>query len=276
MTQLPQADLAVAQRTRLARFEATQCVDMHCHCLPGVDDGPRTLEQALALCRALVEDGITTAVATPHQLGRFDAHNDGDSIREAVRSLNAALDAADVPLDVAPGGDVRVDERIVAFLDSGRVLTLGDGGRYLLLELPHSAFIDISVLIPSLISRGVTPIVSHPERNAFLLKRPEIVHAWLGKGALLQITAASLLGDFGPDSERAAWQWLGTGAASFVATDSHDVAGRRPRLSEAIDAIAERLGNVAAHRTCIANPAHVLDGERVQASPCETRRRGGR
>lgn len=276
MMSLSQADLAVAQRRRLARFEATRCVDMHCHCLPGLDDGPQTMEEAFALCRALVDDGITTVIATPHQLGRFDAQNDGDSIRQAVKSLKEALVGADVPLDVLPGADVRVDERILAFLDSGRVLTLGDEGRYLLLELPHDTFIDISPLLRHLVSRGLIPIISHPERNSFLLKRPEAVRTWLGQGALLQVTAASLLGDFGHTPERAAWGWLGTGAASLVATDSHDTASRRPRLSEAIDAIAERLGSVAAYRTCIANPARVLDGERISVTPRQMRHRGAR
>lgn len=276
MMSLPQADLALAQRDRLARFECTRCIDIHCHCLPGLDDGPRTMAEALELCRALVNDGITTVIATPHQLGRFDAQNDGDSIRQAVQSLREALGAADVPLDVAPGADVRVDERILSFLDSGRILTLGDAGRYLLLELPHGAFIDFAPLIVGLGSRGVTPIISHPERNAFLLKRPEVVRLWLGQGALLQVTAASLLGDFGPAPEQAAWGWLGTGAAPLVATDSHDTASRRPRLSEAIDAIAERLGTVAAYRTCIANPAAVLDGEPISLSPGPTRHRGAK
>jgi protein-tyrosine phosphatase len=276
MMSLPQADLALAQRDRLARFECTRCVDIHCHCLPGLDDGPRTMAEAIDLCRALVDDGITTAIATPHQLGRFDAQHDGDSIRQAVQSLREALEAADVPLDVVPGADVRVDERILSFLDSGRILTLGDAGRYLLLELPHGAFIEIAPLIGRLVSRGLTPIISHPERNAFLPKRPEVVPSWLGQGALLQVTAASLLGDFGRAPEEAAWGWLGTGAASLVATDSHDTASRRPKLSAAIDAIAERLGNVAAYRTCIDSPARVLDGEPITASPHQTRHRGTR
>jgi protein-tyrosine phosphatase len=122
----------------------------------------------------------------------------------------------------------------------------------------------------------VTPIISHPERNVFLLKHPEAVRSWLEQGALLQITAASLLGDFGRAPEQAAWRWLGTRAAPLVATDSHDTAGRRPRLSAAIEAIAERLGHVAAYRTCIANPARVLDGERVSVPPDQIRHRGAK
>jgi len=242
---------------------AVRCVDVHCHCLPGLDDGPETLADALALCRALVADGVDTAIATPHQLGAYDSLNDGDSVRAAVQALDRALDEAGVPLRVVPGGDVRVDERIPALLESGRILTLADGGRYLLLELPHDIFIDIARLVADLVSRGVTPIVSHPERNPFLLRRPGILREWLRQGARLQVTAASLLGDFGPLPERAAWQWIGAGAADLVATDSHDTLGRRPRLSEALGALAKRLGPAAARRVCVDNPRRVLDGEPI-------------
>jgi protein-tyrosine phosphatase len=232
------------------------------------------MEEALALCRALVDDGITTVVATPHQLGRFDERNHGDAIRPAVKTLNEELAGAGMPLHILPGADVRVDERIPAFLESGRILTLCDGGRYILLELPYGAFIDISPLLRHLLSRGVTPVISHPERSASLLKRPAAVRSWMAQGALLQVTASSLLGDFGPTPELAAWGWVGTGTASFVATDSHDTTGRRPRLSEAIDAITERLGHEVAYRACIANPLSVLNGERI-ASPFRRGRHRG-
>lgn len=255
--------LSSAQRDRLEQFGAAQCVDIHCHCLPGLDDGPATMQEAVALCRALVDDGITTVIATPHQLGRFDNQGGPSDIPRAVSDLNNALEAEGVPLAVMPGAEVRVDERIPSLLESGRVLTLAGAGVYLLLELPHEVFIDVQPLLRDLAARGITAIISHPETNAFLIRRPQAVLPWLGQGARLQLTAASLTGAFGPDVEQVAWHWLGTRTAALVATDAHDVDFRRPQMSEAIDRIAERLGHVAARRVCIENPMRVLAGEEI-------------
>ncbi|MBM4036918.1 MAG: hypothetical protein FJ290_00260 [Planctomycetes bacterium] len=255
-----------AQRSRLERFAATECVDMHCHCLPGVDDGPATVGEAIELCNALVADGVTTVIATPHQLGRFDSTLTADDIRHAVVELSAALSARGIPLVVEAGADVRVDERIPALLDAGRLVTLADSGRYLLLELPHDTFINIQPLLAEIVARGVTPVLSHPERNVFLARRPEAMSPWLEGGALLQVTAASLLGHFGPLAEQVAWHWLATGAAALVASDAHDAAARRPCMTQATEAIARRLGEPAARRVCVLNPALLLDGEPVRAA----------
>jgi protein-tyrosine phosphatase len=255
-----------AQHHRLERFDAQESVDVHCHCLPGVDDGPATADDALELCRALVDDGVTTAIATPHQLGRFDGCLTADDIRQAVLDLNVALQARGIPLAVVAGADVRVDERIPALLDTDRVLTLADAGKYLLLELPHDTFINIQPLVAKLAARGVTPVLSHPERNVFLTRRPEAVLPWLESGALLQLTAASLVGHFGPGAEQAAWHWLATGAAPLVASDAHDTAARRPCMTQAIEAVALRLGDPEARRVCVLNPARLLAGDDVLAA----------
>lgn len=105
--------LTDAQRRRLERSGAAACVDIHCHCLPGLDDGAKTPEEALALCRALVADGVTTVVATPHQLGRYNRRNAAPVVRAAVEALQSQLDEAGVPLTVLAGADIRPDERIV-------------------------------------------------------------------------------------------------------------------------------------------------------------------
>lgn len=242
---------------------AAERVDVHCHCLPGLDDGPPTLAEALELCRALVADGVTTAIATPHQLGRFDGSVTASAIRQAVVDLGLALDAQGIPLRVVPGADVRVDERIPALLEADAVLTLADTGKYLLLELPHETFLNIAPLVAQLTARGVAAVLSHPERNPALVREPSAVVPWLERGALLQVTAASLLGGFGPQAERAAWHWLSVGAASLVASDAHGAAVRRPCMSEATEAIAQRLGRPTAQRVCIANPRRVLAGEPI-------------
>ena len=246
-----------AQRRRLERFGAAESVDIHCHVLPGIDDGPETPEDALALCKALAADGITTVIATPHQLGRYDRSNSGSAIRAAVVTLREALAREGVPLKVAAGADVRLDERIVPLLASGEVLTL-DGGSYMLLELPHETYIDPAPLIRLLAGRGVRSIVTHPERHDTVRRNPDLVGPWLQAGALLQLTAGSLVGAFGGKAEEAAWGWLAAGKAAFVATDAHDRERRPPCMTQAIQAIERRLGIEMARRVCVENPARVL------------------
>ena len=260
----PQTD---AQRRRLERFGAADSVDIHCHCLAGLDDGPRTVEESVALCRALAADGFTTVVATPHQLGRYDRSNGGPAVRAAVASLRATLAAERVPLNVLPGADVRIDERILTLLGANEVLTVGDAGGYLLLELPHDTYIDPAPMIRLLSTRGLRAIVTHPERQEHVRRKPGVVLPWLRAGALLQLTAGSLLGKFGRGAEDAAWQWLAAGSATLVATDSHDTDRRPPCMTQAIDAIERRLSLEVARAVCVTNPARVLQRRTAPGGP---------
>lgn len=237
--------------------------DIHCHCLPGLDDGPETMAEALALCRGLVEEGIAAAVATPHQLGRFDGCNEAVKVRNATSELNGQLQKAGIRLTVLPGGDVRVDERVCRLLQADRILTLADRGKYILLELPHEIFIDIEPLLTELATLKVRAIISHPERHNALYKRPSVVVKWLDVGAHLQITASSFLGYWGAEAHRAAWHFLNSGWATLVATDSHDIDARRPRMRAAFGRISKRLGEDLARLVCIENPSRVVNGQDI-------------
>jgi len=237
--------------------------DIHCHCLGGIDDGPATMPESLALCRALVDDNISSVIATPHQLGRFCDCNEAEKIREEVFELNEELKSNDIALTVVPGGDVRVDERICRLLEADRILTLADGGKYILLELPHEIFIDIEPLIVELAYLGVQAIISHPERHIILAREDRTLRKWLEHGVYLQITAASLIGEFGVEVQNAAWHFLSSGSASLVATDSHDLYGRRPCMKAAFESIRTRLGEETARLVCIENPLRVLKGRQM-------------
>jgi len=237
--------------------------DIHCHCLPGLDDGPVTMAESLELCRRLVEEGIATVVATPHQLGRFEGCNETERVREAVCSLNEAVKNNGIPLKVVPGGEVRVDERICQFLKADKILTLADGGRYILLELPHEVFIDIEPLVTELASMGIQSVISHAETNAPLVTQPRVLLRWLEHSAHVQITSSSLVGDFGLEIQRAAWHFLTSGWARLVATDSHDTNVRRPRTRDAFRRISTKLGRDLAHLVCIENPSRVVNGQDI-------------
>ena len=236
-------------------------VDIHCHCLPGLDDGPGTMSESLALCRALVDDGIKTVVATPHQLGRFSDCNEAAQVREVVSELNEQLKGNGIELEVLAGGDVRVDERICRLLKDDKILTLADGGKYVLLELPHEVFIDIGALVAELDGMNICVVISHPERHWVLAEQPERMESWFEYSVQLQITAGSVVGDFGSQVQSAARHFLDSGLASFVATDSHDLAGRRPRMSVAFEYISRELGESRARQLCIENPLKILKGQ---------------
>jgi len=251
------------QNDHFKRHRWEKFTDIHCHCLPGLDDGPATTTESLAQCRRLAAEGIATVVATPHQLGRFEGCNESASVREAVHSLNESLRSSSVPLNVVPGGEVRVDERACQLLEADKILTLADGGRYILLELPHGVFIDIEPLLTELASMGIQSVISHAEKIAALATQHQVLLRWLEHSTHLQITASSLLGDFGPEVQRTAWYFLTSGWATFVATDSHDIKVRKPRMRAAFGHISARLGKDIAHLVCIENPSRVINGQDI-------------
>jgi protein-tyrosine phosphatase len=252
-----------SQNDHFKRHKWEKFTDIHCHCLPGLDDGPATMAESLALCRRLVEEDIATVVATPHQLGRFEGCNEAARVREAVRSLNESLTNSGIPLKVVPGGEVRVDERVCELLKADEILTLADGSRYILLELPYQVFIDIEPLLTELASMGIQSVISHAEKITPLATQPRVLLRWLEHSAYLQITASSLVGDFGLEVQKTAWHFLISGWATLVATDSHDINGRRPRMRVAFGRISARLGKDLAHLVCIKNPSRVINGQDI-------------
>jgi protein-tyrosine phosphatase len=258
--------------TQLARRESgavPRCVDVHCHVLPGLDDGPSTLDDALDLCDALVDDGITTVIATPHQLGAYDGVNTAAVIRHAVRELMAELAREELPLEIYPGADVRVDERLAKLVDDDRVLTAADRRRHLLLELPHELFVDPLPAIAELGQRGIQVILTHPERHRYLSAATDRIAAWVAAGAVLQVTAGSLLGDFGPRANADAWRLVHAGLVSLIATDAHDSERRPPQLTTAYDVLTAEVGPEASRVLCLENPWRVFQGEPLTACSVE-------
>ena len=252
-----------SQRQRLEKFDIEKCADVHCHILPGLDDGPSDMSQAVALCAALAEDGITTVAATPHQLGRYDRLNSAAVIKQGIQELTLVLEAEQIPLEILPGGDVRIDERLAKLLDAGEITSLAEAGGHLLLELPHDLLVDPLATIDMLGKRGLQTIMTHPERHPYLAGRDQMLQDWVDRGAVIQLTAGSLLGEFGRRAYDQAWRILQLGLASLVATDAHDVVRRPPRLSEALAMLTRELGSDLARTLCIDNPLRVYHGKTI-------------
>lgn len=250
--------------------------DIHCHLLPGLDDGARDERQALAMAELAVADGIGTIVATPHQLGAFP-RLDGRTIREAAAALQQLLDQRGIPLRILPGGELHVEPELIARLREGHLLSLADQGRHVLLELPAEVCLPLGRVLGQLDKLGCTGILAHPERNQALLAQPRILEEWLAAGCLVQVTAGSLLGTFGPHVQAFAERLVQRGQVHFVASDAHGPNRRRPLLRRAFERIVHLADESTAVDLCCRNPANVVAGRPVEPrqAPAKARRTVG-
>ncbi len=239
-------------------------IDLHCHILPGLDDGPSSMKESVEMCRIAVEDGIRTIVATPHMLsGMFSV--DRDDVLEGVQRVVAALREASIPLEILPGADVHMDRSVPGCLDRGELITLADLGRHLLLELPQDIVPEgTGELIFQVQLKRVTPIITHPERNIAIQQKPALLNDLVRAGCLVQITAGSLTGDFGSRVQGCAHRLLGAGMAHLVSTDAHNTGRRSPRLAEARKVVEAEAGPDEALRIFEERPARILDGAHVE------------
>jgi protein-tyrosine phosphatase len=237
-------------------------VDIHCHLLPGLDDGARSWEETLAMARLAVSDGIGTIVATPHQLGNYAA-NDGDEIRERAERLRTLLRERRIPLKVLPGADVRIEPDMIARIRSGAVVTLADRGRHVLLELPHEVYLPLDRLLSDFAAAGLTGILSHPERNQGIIAKPGVVKSLVRAGCLIQVTAESLTGGFGTRVRATCESLVKQGLVHFVSTDAHGPESRPPLLRRAFQRVAEIANEGLAEQLFCRNPADVAAGRRV-------------
>jgi protein-tyrosine phosphatase len=248
-------------------------VDIHCHLIPDIDDGAKSWEQSLAMARMAVADGLRTIVATPHQLGNY-SHNYGQLIRLRTAELQQFLETHQVPLCVLPGADVRIESGMIKLLRAGQVLTLGDHGKHVLLELPHELYFPLEEVLSELQRAGMVGILSHPERNQGLLKQPRLLESLVQHGCLMQVTCGSLLGTFGPASQEMATWALEQGLVHFLATDAHGPSARRPLMRRAFQLAADLIGREGALDLCCRNPAAVAAGQEVQVRKSPRKQQG--
>jgi protein-tyrosine phosphatase len=236
-------------------------IDLHTHILPGLDHGPGDWDEALEMCRIAVADGITTIAATPHVSEVFP--NSSQRIEAAVDELRLRLGAAGIPLAVVVGGDYHIRPD----LSPRNVLTLGGNGRYFLLEFPYQIIPPhADAFIRVLVERGLLPIVTHPERTASLQRDWHRLEPLVKEGALVQITAGSLLGEFGPAATAAANRFLKKGWVHLLASDAHWARSRSPRLAGGRVAAAKIVGEVAAQALVDQNPRAILEGRDLRGT----------
>ena len=237
-------------------------IDLHCHFLPGIDDGAQTLADGLALAQAAVADGITYSVMTPHiDPGRYP--NTRSTIERAFKHFRLALRTARVPLHIGMAAEVRLSPDIVGLLSQNEVPFLGelDGHSIILLEFPHSHITPgADKLIERLLKDRIRPLIAHPERNQDVIRDLSKIEPFVGMGCFLQITAGALLGHFGRAPERRALELLELDVLKVLASDAHNLTGRRPALREGMEAAARVVGAQAARDLVNRNPRMILRG----------------
>jgi protein-tyrosine phosphatase len=245
-------------------------IDLHCHILPGLDDGPGTMSEAVKMAKVAVNDGITTLVATPHidtaSQSLSDGFSFGEKMHKALTELRHQCTVLDIPLRLIAGGEVTSGMG----MDDIRPFAI-NGKNYVLVEFPH-AFLpgNAAETIFNCVATGFTPIIAHPERNTSVLERPDRLGNLIRAGALLQITGGSLLGHFGSQCKACAHYLLKKGLVSFLASDAHSCSNRRPVLSAAVGAAARFIGAEAAQDLVWANPRAVISGRPLAASDLKT------
>jgi protein-tyrosine phosphatase len=245
-------------------------VDIHCHLLPAIDDGAADWNESLAMARMAFDDGIETVICTPHQSASFTA-NLGPAVRERTRRLQQRLTDEGLRLRVLPGADVRIEPELVKRIRDDEIVTLADRRRHVLLELPHEIYIPLDRLLGDLEAAGMSAVLSHPERNQGILEQPRLADYLVDRGCLLQVTAGSLVGTFGPRVQALAERLVTRGLVHFLATDAHGTKARRPLLRRAYQRVVELAGPEMGHQLCSAAGAAVTAGKRVAKGVRPTR-----
>jgi protein-tyrosine phosphatase len=237
-------------------------IDLHCHLLPGIDDGPETMEEALALAAHAVQSGIVRAVATPHvHVGRYD--NELASIAADLARFRTELERRNIPLELGLGAEVRLGEDIIAMVMEERIPYLGerDGYRIMLLELPHSHVpVGSDKFVAWLLKQKIRPLIAHPERNKDVHHDINKITPFVSMGCWLQVTAGAVAGNFGEPSRKRAVQLLERGWVTVLASDAHNLEHRPPELEPGRRAAAAIVGEEESWKLVRDTPLSIVDG----------------
>jgi len=242
-------------------------VDIHHHLLPGVDDGPETMQTSLEMVAMAVEDGTTHIVATPHANNTYPYDRASHEILLQRLREDLPADVRDrVSLGLGSDFHLTFDNIEAAKADPTKFSINGKG--YLMLELPDYGIPrGLDEVMYDLRLAGLTPVLTHPERNATLQRSTDLLKNWLRSGLLLQITANSVTGDFGRTPQKISNFLLDRDWVHFVASDAHSTGRRNPRMGRAYEAIAKRKGEETARRLFLQNPLAAFEGRNLPEQP---------
>lgn len=217
-------------------------IDLHCHILPGIDDGAKDIDDSLDMAREAVAEGITHILASPHyKNSHWD--NEKEDILTLVKELQEELDTQGIPLTIFPGQEVRINGEIFDDVEKGRIQFVDEDKQYILIEFPTMSIPTYTeTLFFELQKEGITPIIVHPERNHAILNDPNLLLPFIEKGALAQLTAASYVGGFGKSIQKLSKQLIEANLVHFIASDAHNISSRTFYMKDAYQKLEKEYG----------------------------------
>ncbi|UCE40721.1 MAG: hypothetical protein JSV17_14925 [Candidatus Aminicenantes bacterium] len=243
-------------------------IDLHCHILPGLDDGAKTLDHAIEMGRNAWEDGITKIVATPHVFRENISQTDFVSIRQKKEDLKKALEENNIPIELVAGAEVHISHNLIDEIRKNRQDLVINRGSYVVVEFPQvHVFFSVKDLFFDLMNEGIIPIIAHPERNSVFMEKPSLLYELIRMGALVQSNSGSFVGRYGREVEEIAFRFLQYQFTHFIGSDGHGVHSIPPILSEAVRIISPVIGEKNAHMLVQDNPQAVIDNQELPYLP---------
>lgn len=233
--------------------------DIHCHILPGVDDGAESPEEALEMARMALHSGVRTIIATPHcNLPGTAVNYRTTTLAKRFSQLRQAVQEAKIPVDILPGAEILCTPQIGRLIDEGKLLTLA-GSRYLLVEFYFDEAIEeIDEMLETIRQHRLVPVIAHPERYSAVQQEPRAVGRWFRSGYVIQLNKGSILGRLGSRSEETAHWILDHGFAHLVASDGHTAIHRTPHMTELRHYLQDRWGSTYTDILLRENPGRIV------------------
>lgn len=235
-------------------------IDIHCHFLPNIDDGPKSWEESIEMVKIACGDGIRGAVMTPHWIQGTNWQPTPDTVRGLVEEFNDRIKKEGLDFEVYPGMEIGIIADLPKVLSNGDVLTLADSD-FILIEVPfYNLPLGIEEVIFGLETMGKTAVLAHPERNREFQNAPRRIMELVGMGALVQVTASSLSGGFGDAAKGCAIEFAKMGVLHFVSSDAHSKKHRTPVVSNGLAVIEKKIGKEAVDNL-VSNTYQIINGK---------------
>lgn len=241
-------------------------IDIHCHIIPGADDGAKHLTESVEMARQAVKEGITSIIATPHhQNGKYN--NTKSEIIHCVDELNGILNKEMIDLTILPGQETRIYGEILDDYENGDILTLNNTEKYLFVEFPSNHVPRYTnKMLYNMQLQGIIPIIVHPERNSEIIENPEILYELVKNGACTQVTATSLVGGFGKSIKKFSFELIESNLTHFIASDAHGLKTRKFNMREAFGLIEREFGSNMSY-LFMENAEYLVNGEGLLIEP---------